>query len=409
MKLPITVWISLWMVASIPSLSEDWPQWRGIHRDGKSPETDLLAEWPMEGPQLLWQANGVGEGHASMAVAGGVVYTTGMVGENADGVLSAIDLSGQIIWQTPYGPEWNGTYPGARTCPTIDGNSGYILSGMGRLVCFDSKIGTVLWTEDVDKKFAGLNPRVGYAESLLVDGDKVICTPGGEDASLVALDKITGETIWTTVGFSDQSAYCSPILVERGCMRLIVTVTARSLAGVDVETGHVIWRAPFDVDAEDPNHSVSPVYEDGCIYITSGHGEGGRMYELAIDGKSIVHRWTDNTLNCLHGGLVTVSGYVYGTNTKGRWACLNLDTGKVMYETRGVGMGSVIYADGMLYCYGENGTLGLVRAIPDGYDLVSSFRIPNGGGPHWAHPVISDGRLYIRHGTTVAAYDVKAH
>ena len=396
------------ILVSLPSFSEDWPQWRGIHRDGKSPETKLLAEWPEEGPKLLWQVDGVGEGHASMAVAGGLVYTTGMVGEDAEGVLSAIDLSGQLVWQTNYGPEWKGMYPGARTCPTVDGDRGYILSGTARLVCFDSKTGAILWSENIDERFAGLDPRVGYAESLLVDGDKVICTPGGEDASLVALDKTTGETIWTTVGFSDQSAYCSPILVERGGSRLIVTVTARSLAGVDVETGELVWRAPFDVDAEDPNHSVSPVYEDGRIYITSGHRDGGCMYELAADGTSVEQRWTDQTLNTLHGGLVIVARYVYGTSTKGRWICLDLATGNVMYETRGVGMGSVIYADGMLYCYGEKGTLGLVKALPSGYELVSSFKIPNDGGPHWAHPVISDGRLYVRHGNAILAYDIRS-
>lgn len=396
------------ILVSLPSFSEDWPQWRGIHRDGKTPETNLLTEWPEEGPKLLWQAEGVGEGHASMAVAGGLVYTTGMVGEKAEGVLSAVDLSGQLVWQTSYGPEWKGMYPGARTCPTIDGDRGYILSGAARLVCFDSRTGVILWSENIDEKFEGLDPRVGYAESLLVDGDSVICSPGGENASLVALDKRTGETIWTTVGFSDQSAYCSPILVERGGSRLIVTVTARSLAGVDVETGELVWRAPFDVDAEDPNHSVSPVYEDGRIYITSGHRDGGCMYELAADGRSIEQRWTDENLNTLHGGLVTVEGHVYGTSTKGRWICLDLSTGNVMYETRGVGMGSVIYADGMLYCYGEKGRLGLVKAFPGEYQLVSSFEIPNGGGPHWAHPVISDGRLYVRHGNAIMAYDIRS-
>ncbi|MCC6697346.1 MAG: PQQ-like beta-propeller repeat protein [Candidatus Hydrogenedentes bacterium] len=394
---------------SASAYSEDWPQWRGLNRDGKSPEIGLLTSWPTEGPGLLWRAEGVGEGHASMAVAKGRIFTTGMIEASGEGVMSALDLSGAILWQTQYGPEWKGMYPGARSCPTVDGGRAYILSGMGKLVCFDVKTGEIVWSEEVTKKFQGLDPRVGYAESLLIDGDKVVCTPGGPDACLVALDKATGKTVWTTRGFSDQAAYCSPILLERGDQRLIVTVTARHLAGIDVESGSLVWSAPFDTEAVDPNHSVSPVYEDGRIYITSGHGKGGSMFELAEDGKSVSPGWTDETLNCLHGGLVSLTGHVYGTSSNGRWVCLDLSNGQVKYEERGVGMGSVIIAEGMLYCYGEKGTFGLVKADPAGYELISSFKVPAEKGPYWAHPVISDGRLYVRHGNTIMAFDIKAH
>jgi outer membrane protein assembly factor BamB len=399
--------VTLTIFAS-PVYSEDWPQWRGLHRDGKSPETNLLETWPPDGPKLLWQADGVGDGHASVSIAHGLIYTTGILGDSGDGVLSAVDLSGHLVWQTHYGKEWIGSYPGARSCPTVDGDRGYIVSGMGLMVCFDAKTGALLWTENIDEEFAGLEPRVGYAESPLVHGNTVICTPGGENASLVALDKLKGTTVWTTKGLSDQSAYCSPILVERGDLTLVVTITARSLVGIDIDSGDVVWRVPFDTDAEDPNHSVSPVYEDGCIYITSGHRKGGCMVELAADGKSIVERWTDETLNTLHGGLVIVAGNIYGSNTSNKWTCLDLRTGELMYETRGVGMGSLIYADGMLYCYGEKGTLGLVKAAPAEYQLIGSFKLPDGEGTHWAHPAISDGRLYIRHGSTIRAYDVSA-
>ncbi|MCC6486722.1 MAG: PQQ-like beta-propeller repeat protein [Candidatus Hydrogenedentes bacterium] len=399
----------LFVFVSACAHAEDWPQWRGLNRDGKSPETGLLTAWPSEGPQMLWKTDGVGEGHASMAVAKGRIFTTGMIEASSEGIMSALDLSGTILWQTPYGPEWKGMYPGARTCPTVDGERAYILSGMGKLVCLDVKTGGIVWSEEVTKRFQGLDPRVGYAESLLVDGDKVICTPGGSDASLVALNKATGKTVWTTRGFSDQAAYCSPILVERGGQRLIVTVTARHLAGIGIESGTLVWSAPFDTEAVDPNHSVSPVYEDGRIYITSGHGKGGSMFVLAEDGKSVSAGWTDETLNCLHGGLVTVAGHVYGTSSNGRWVCLELGTGQVKYEERGVGMGSVIFAEGMLYCYGEKGTLGLVKATPAAYELVSSFKVPAEKGPYWAHPAISDGRLYVRHGDTIMAFDVKAH
>ena len=224
----------------------------------------------------------------------------------------------------------------------------------------------------------------------------------------MALEKKTGRTIWTSQGFSDQSAYCSPILVERAGRRLIVTITARHVVGLEAGAVLLAWSQPFDPEAQDPNHSVSPVYQDGCLYATSGHGDGGRMFEISPDGKQICLKWTDKILNNLHGGVVVVDGYLYGTNLKDKWVCLDLKNGAVMYEAGGVGMGSVAYADGMLYCYGEKGTLALVKASPKAYELVSSFKVTHGAGQHWAHPVISGGRLYIRHGDVLIAYHIRS-
>ncbi|MBI3119364.1 MAG: PQQ-like beta-propeller repeat protein, partial [Candidatus Hydrogenedentes bacterium] len=246
--------------------AEEWPQWRGLHRDGRSPETQLLKQWPAEGPPLLWQTEGVGEGHASLAVSGDRIFTTGMREDTSEGVLSALELDGAILWQTPYGPEWNGTHPGARSCPTVDEGRLYILSGMARLLCCRVDTGEIVWFLDLQKQFGGTPPRMGFAESLLVVDNKVICTPGGERATLAALDKITGEILWSTQGLSDIAAYCSPILVSRGDLRLVVTITERHLAGIDVDSGEVVWKAPFDTEAVDPNHAVSPVYDNGRIY-----------------------------------------------------------------------------------------------------------------------------------------------
>ncbi len=396
------------ILVSASGFCADWPQFRGPNRDGKSPETGLLKAWPEGGMTPLWVAQGLGEGYSSVAVAGGFAYTTGMVGEEHEGVLHAFDLSGNPRWHRRFGPEWSeGANPGTRATPTVDGGRVYVLSGVGRLVCFDAKTGAVRWSEDVAKGFGGEAAFCGFAESVLIDGDKVICTPGGEDAGVVALDKMTGRTVWTSTGFAEQSAYCSPILIERGGTRLVITITARSVVGLAPETGAVFWRQPQDPDAKDPNHSVSPVYEQGRLYATSGHGKGGQMLELSADGRGIEQKWIDQTLNCLHGGLVVVDGHVYGTNSKGRWVCLDFETGEVMYETRGVGKGSVAYADGMLYCYGEKGTLALVEATPNGYEPVGSFEISPGEGQHWAHPAISGGRLYIRHGDAVMAFDIR--
>ena len=384
----------------------DWPQFRGPNRDGKSAETGLLQQWPEQGLTPLWVVEGLGDGYSSVSVAGGMIFTTGMVGDKKEGVISAIDLAGNILWQASYGPDWGAMHPGSRSTPTIDDDRLYELSGVGRLLCLDTKTGKPLWERDIAKKFGGETPMCGFAEAPLIYKDTVICTPGGKDAALVALDKTTSNTVWTSTGFSDQSAYCSPILIERGGIHLVVTVTARNVAAVDAGTGKPVWLYPFDADAQDPNHSVAPVSENGRLYVTSGHRNGGQMLEISSDGRTVTPGWSDEVLNTLSGGLVLIDGYVYGSNSKGKWVCLDLKTGRVMYENRGVGMGSVLYADGMLYCYSDKGTLGLVRATPQSPDVISSFKVTQGEGPHWAHPVIANGRLYIRHGQYLMAYDV---
>ncbi|MCX5770836.1 MAG: PQQ-like beta-propeller repeat protein [Candidatus Hydrogenedentes bacterium] len=401
---------TLWLAISSVTIAcaADWPQFRGPNRDAKSTETGLLKKWPEQGLTPLWTVDGLGNGYSSVSVANGMIFTTGMVGDKNEGIISAIDLAGKIKWQTNYGPDWSEMHPGSRSTPTVDGNRLYELTGVGRLICLDANTGEILWSQDLPKEFSGEAPMCGFAEAPLIYKDMVICTPGGKDAALAGLDRITGKTVWTSSGFSDQSAYCSPILIERGGIRLVVTITARNVAGLDADTGKLIWAHPFDTDAKDPNHSVAPVYDDGRLYVTSGHRDGGQMLEISPDGRTVAPRWSDKVLNTLHGGLVLVDGYVYGSNSKDKWVCLDLKTGQVMYQTRGVGMGSVAYADGMLYCYGEKGTLGLVRATSQSYDLISSFKVTQGDGPYWAHPVISGGRLYIRHGDFLMAYEVAA-
>ena len=395
--------------AVLAARGEDWPQFRGPHRDGKSPETGLLRAWPAEGPKLLWSADGLGRGHAPVSVSGGVVFVTGIVGDEEAGTLFAFDGGGRLLWKTCYGAEFDDpAYPGTRSTPTVDRGRVYVYTGMGALVCLDAGTGTVLWSRGLAKEYSGTAPRCGYAEAPLLHGQTVICTPGGKDAALVALDRNTGKTVWTSAGFNDQSAYCSPILIQRGRLNLLVTVTARNVVGIDAETGRLVWRQPFDTTAEDPNHSVSPVCEGNWLYVTSGHREGGQMYALAPDGSAAEPVWTDTVLNTLHGGLVFVDGYLYGSNLRGKWVCLEAQSGQVRHEASGVGMGSIAYADGMLYCYGEKGTLALVRATPDAHEVVSKFKIPLGEGPHWAHPVISDGRLYIRHGDALMVYSLRA-
>jgi outer membrane protein assembly factor BamB len=368
----------------------------------------LLSAWPAEGLTPVWVAEGLGEGFSAAVVSEGTIYVSGMLGEDKQGHLHAYDLDGTRRWSTPYGPEWDQSHRGTRYPPTLDGGRAYLISGHGVVCCFDAKSGVLLWQRDVAKDFGGEAPAMGFAESLLVDGARLIVTPGGADASVVALNRETGETIWTTKGLSDQSAYCSPILIERGGRRLIVTLTTATLAGIDPETGTVVWRTRFDETEELQNHAVAPVYADGLIYATSGHRTGGVMYALSADGTSVTERWRDETLSNHHGGVIFRDGYLFGSNMKGRWACLAAADGTVRYEERGVGKGAVTYADGHYYCYSEKGTLGLVTTTPEAHTVVSQFEVELGEGVHWAHPTIAGGRLYIRHGDVLVAYDVRA-
>jgi outer membrane protein assembly factor BamB len=394
-------------VAASICRGEDWPHFRGPNRDGKSRETGLLKTWPAEGLKPVWVADGLGEGYSGPSVAGGAIYVTGMVGDDHQGVLYAFDLTGKLQWKKPYGPEWSGMYPGTRATPTVDGDRVYLLSGTGRLTCFRAATGEELWSNQVAESFGGVMQPCGYAESVVIDGDQVICTPGGTNACFAALDKLSGKTVWISEGFTEQSAYCSPMVVERGDKRLLVTVVQKHVVGVNLDKGHVEWRHPQDPDAKDPNHSVSPVYDDGRIYVTSGHGVGGQMVKLSADGTRVDPGWTDEVLNTLHGGLIAYEGHVYGSNMHGEWVCIDLESGEVMYKSEALDTGSVTFADGMLYCYGEDGTMGLVKATPTGFDPSGRFKVTEGEGNHWSHPVISGGRLYIRHGDVLLAYGVK--
>ncbi|MHC4624461.1 MAG: outer membrane protein assembly factor BamB family protein [Planctomycetota bacterium] len=389
---------------------DDWPQFRGPNRDGKSAETGLLKSWPEGGPRLLWVVEGLGGGFSSVAIAKGQVYTTGIVGEDKRGMLFAYDVNGAFKWKASYGRGWSGSHSGTRTTPTVDGERVYVISGYGNLVCFDAKTGNGRWEVDTVKRFDGGVIKWGISESVLVVDDKVICTPGGTDATVVALDKMTGETKWAGRGLSDKSAYCSPILAERGGKKIIVTITAAHTVGVDADNGKVLWQYENKPHKGRPRevNPDSPVYCDGGIYVTSRF-VGGMMLKMSPGAQKVSHVWTNEELDPHHGGVVLVDGHIYGANTKKQnWMCLDWDSGRTIYDKKWIGKGSIIYADGMLYCYEEKeGTVGLVTAAPAGFDVVSSFKVPHGTAEHWAHPAISDGRLYLRHGDALMAYSIK--
>jgi outer membrane protein assembly factor BamB len=413
--LVVGILYALGTLCTINTQAADWPQWQGPDRDNISKETGLLREWPAEGPRALWSVTGIGKGFSSPSIANGVLYVTGM--EDNVEFLSALDLEGNLKWKKEYGKAYTKTNPDARTTPTVDGDSVYVVSGTGEVVCFDATSGGVRWSVDAFSEFEGKQGNWGTAESLLIVDNKVIYTPCGEKTTVVALDKNTGQTIWTSRSLSDQSGYVSPIVIERGGKKLILTVTGNYIIGIDAENGDIPWQIayreiPVPESGNDIN-IVTPLYRDGRIFVTSGYDHTGVMVELSEDAASASVAWWNQDLDTHHGGVVLVDGYIYGSNwinnKKGNWVCLDWNSGKTMYEKEWNNKGSIISAEGMLYCYEEEkGNLALVKASPEDFTVVSSFKITQGKGPHWAHPVISDGVLYMRHGDFLMAYDIKS-
>lgn len=391
------------------AVASDSPQFRGPNRDGKFPETGLMKSWPEGGPPVAWVKKGFGQGHGSVSVVGDTIYVPGKL-DDGKGYIFAVDLDGTVIGKATYGPETDEKRsPGARSTPTIDGNRAYIMSGLGVVSCLDTRDGRLLWQVDTFSKFNAPQIRWHIAESVLVDGNLVICTPGAKNAALVAFNKMTGETVWRTEGFSDESAYCSPDIIEHGGKRIVLTMTAKYVVGVDVTNGKVLWKHEHETKYD--VHGTTPVYEDGMIYYSAGYGSGGGMIELSDDGTSVTQKWTDMNVDCQHHGIVLKDGYIYATgqtkDNRKLW-CLDLETGKVMWSTDEITQGVVEYADGMLYVYEgpKAGIVSIVKASPKGYERTGSFELTEGNSEHWAHPTIANGRMYLRRGDVVVAYDI---
>jgi len=412
LTLSVGIWFFAFGILYIANIqAEDWPQWGGINRDGVSNETELLKEWSEGGPNLLWSTKSIGDGFSSPSIANGVIYITGMK-DNKE-ILSTFDLNGNIKWSKEYGKAFSQSTPEARSTPTVDGNALYIISGTGEVVCLDAVSGDIKWSVNAFSQFDGQYGGWGIAESPLIVDDKVIYTPCGEKTTVVALNKNTGETVWTSESLNDHSGYVSPILATIGMKKQIITVTGSYVIGVNASNGHIDWKiANSDISSPGDINCVSPIYYNGGVFVTSGYDDAGALIKLSDDGTQASVAWVNPDLDTHHGGVVLVNGYVYGSNwldnEHGNWVCLDWNSGKTMYETKWNNKGSIISAEGMLYCYEEQrGTLGLVKASPDGFTVVSSFKITQGGGAHWAHPVISDGVLYMRHGDVLMAYDIK--
>jgi len=386
-----------------PGPTADWPGWRGARRDGKSPDTGLLNQWPPGGPELLWQVNTIGKGFSSVAVTGGTIYITGDVGDKL--VLFAFDLDGQPKWQVPHDAAWTKNHAGARSTPVIDGGNLYLVSGHGLVGCYDAKTGQGKWSRQF-REFGGGVPQWGYAESVLILGNLAVVAPGGDNC-IVALDKATGRPVWSSQGFQAGAQYGSCYAFTHRGVPIITVGTQGGIVGVDATSGRALWSNRFS--ARNTANCPTPVYSDGHVFWANGYGKGGICLKLegGPGGVTAQEAWTTRDMVCHHGGYIVHEGYIYG-NHNGGWVCLDLRTGKKMWEESGVGKGSLCFADGMLYLFGENGgRAGLATCSPQGMELKGTFNV-RGEGPSWAHPVVIGRRLYLRYDTNLYCFNVRA-
>lgn len=388
--------------------------WRGVDRSGHYKTQKLLTEWPIEGPKLLLEVDSLPKTYSSIVVKDEVIYTTG-VNDTAE-ILTAINMKGEILWETIYGKSWKNSYSNARCTPTIEGSYAYLISGGGYMACVDINKGELKWSFDAYEKFEGKCGNWGTAESPLVVDDKMIYTPCGKKTTLIAVDKNSGETIWQSQSLNDQSAYCSPIMIERNGLKIIVSVTGNYVVGVNSENGAFLWKFKY-TDIEKPLiggdiNPVTPLVKGNDIFVTSGYNHVGIMLKMSDDCKSVSLKWQNEDLDTHHGGVLEHKGYIYGSNyttlRNGNWLCVDWETGETKYNAKWLGYkGSIISADDLLICYDERkGNVALVEANPDKFEVKSTFRVEKGKGPHWSHPSIYDDKLFIRHGNHLLVYAV---
>jgi outer membrane protein assembly factor BamB len=408
-------------------LAADWPQWRGPNRDGVSTETGLLKEWPKDGPKLLWKADIAGVGYGSPTVVGDKLFASAS-DDNKEGKTEyAICLNvkdGKEVWKTPL-PEGDGGFShawgsGPRSTPTYDDGFVYVLGSRGSLVCLKSANGEKVWSVNLKKDFEGGIPGWGYSDSVLIDGDNLICTPGGKNGTMLALNKKTGKKVWQSADVKDGAGYASIIAANIGGVRQYITQTQQAAIGVRASDGKLLWRVA------ELKRAVAviptPVVHENQVFLTTGYGAGCELIELTSkDGLTTAKTiYTQNKLMVNHhGGVIRLGDHIYGhSDNGGKWLCIDYKKaadGDAVWENKSLDKGSLIAADGHLYCYGQNkGVCCLVEAKPDGWKEKGRFEIPaksqfpRGSGQIWAHPVVANGKLYLRDHELIFCYDISA-
>ena len=401
--LKILIFTQFFVFFIIPAQAQ--AQWRYDRTGIYANEKELLKTWPAKGPAMRWFYDGIGIGYSSVSVASEKIYVTGVTEGN--GYLFVFDLNGKLLNKFMYGDEWMVNYEGARATPIIDDGKIFLMSGAGNLICIDEQNLNLIWKRNIFEDFESENIRWGFNETPLIIGDMLIITPGGKEHNVVSLNKNTGELIWSSTGMGDLSAYCSPLYIGDQETQLIVTITAGNIIGLEASTGNMLWS--FESKNTNSIHANTPIYHNGWLLCTSVD-KGCTMLQLSDGGRKAEIVWTLPEWDNMMGALVKIGDYVYGSGSgyKERvWYCVDWATGEVKYKEKGLAMGVTIVADDRLYCYTDKGEMALVKATPEKFEVVSQFMIEKGTEQHWAHPVIYKGVLYVRHGDTLMAYNVK--
>ena len=400
--------------------SQDTPknwQWRGENRNGMYNETGLLKEWPADGPQMLWKFEGLGEGHTSVAIASEKIYITGMHGDRL--ILYVFDMKGQLLKEKEIGKEWNESWNGTRSSVCINDGKLYIFNALGTLFCLDEKTLNEVWKKDLLTEFDGRNLMFGMTENPLIVGNTIYMTPGGEKYNMVALNKNTGALIWSSPGTGLPSSYCSPLYIGDQSVPMIVTwmsalpvegaardaLQDNVLAAFHAENGELLWS--LTLPSQNTINPNMPMYMDGKILAATGYRGGTWLISLKNGGKEAEIAWKNAEMDNQMHGVIKVGDYLYGSGHQNRnWYCVDWKTGATKYKVAELAPANTIYADGMLYVYSERGTMNLVKPNPEKFELISSFNVTLGTNQHWAHTVIHQGVLYIRHGEALMAYKI---
>ncbi len=393
---------------SLVGFSQEIYQWCGTSRDGIYNEKNLLKSWPTNGPGLLWFSEIIGDGYGSPSIAKDMLFINGEMDSISH--VFAFDLNGKLLWKTPNGKEFTGNgfsnkFPGSRSTPTIIGDLVYACSGNGRIACFEKKSGKEKWATDMLADLNGIMPKFGYSESLLVDEKNVYCFPGGVNTNVAAMDRFTGKTIWTSKALSDTASYTSPMLIKLPLRNILVTFSNYYLMGFDANTGELLWNEKQE-NVTNKQQCNTPIFDKGFIYYVAGDGNGAVKLELAADGKSIKQIWRNDNVENNFNGFVKINNSIISSDRSQKLKCLDANTGAVT-DTLKVGRGALISADNMLYCYSDNGDVNLIKLTGTKMEVISKFKCDKGTKEHFAHPVINDGVLYIRHGKVLMAYNIK--
>jgi len=402
--------LTLLVAVSVGHTAENpgWPDFHGPGRRNISTDKNLLKKWPKTGPSLLWTFSQCGKGYSGVIIAEGKIFTAGDVGREE--MIVALDMNGKFLWKAPNGKAWRGSSPGSRATPTYSDGVVYHMNPTGRLAAYKADSGKPLWTVDLKDRFDARYGIWALAEHVIVEGDKVLCMPGGPKGRIVALDKKTGETLWANTQIEHYAAYCSGVVVTHAGVRQLITMTQRSVVGVNVETGSLVWSAPFI--PRSPQNALTPVFHDGYVFIACGHASGGTLLKINPATRSASTVWHREDIDDCHSGALLVDGKLYGCacRVSGRhFYCVDFLTGETIKLDKTLGKVGITYADGRIYAVNHQGTMYLLNVTDDGFDIASQFEIKKKPtNSYLAHPVVSAGRLYIRCDQNLYAFDVRA-